>query len=131
MDSSNNSTNEFIDDITLQFLTNKSQYNKYLSNYDKQKFDEINEFKKKINKNKEKILEITKTYMDNPDAQISIELHEAFEIYMKACIKHIDFKNLEKLNAYNYDKTEEVDTIFENVDNNFNSYWGSGVIKKK
>ena len=31
MDSSNNSTNEFIDDITLQFLTNKSQYNKYLS----------------------------------------------------------------------------------------------------
>ena len=131
MDSSNNSTNEFIDDITLQFLTNKSQYNKYLSNYDKQKFDEINEFKNKINKNREKILEITKTYMDNPDAQISIELYEAFEIYMKVCIKHIDFKNLEKLNAYNYDKTVEVDTIFENVDNNFNSYWGSGVIKKK
>ena len=49
---------------------------------------------------------------------------------MKACIKHIDFKNLEKLNAYNYDKTEEVDTIFENVDNNFNSYWGIGVINK-
>ena len=53
MDSSNNS-NEFIDDITLQFLTNKSQYNKYLSNYDKQKFDEINEFKNKINKKRKK-----------------------------------------------------------------------------
>jgi transcription elongation factor GreA-like protein len=131
MDSSNNSTNEFIDDITLQFLTNKSQYNKYLSNYDKQKFDEINEFKSKINKNAQEILEITKTYMNNPDTQISAELYEAFEIYMKACIKHIEFKNLEKLNAYNYDKTEEVDTMFENIDNDFNSYWGSGVIKKK
>ena len=131
MDSSNNSTNEFIDDITLQFLTNKSQYNKYLSNYDKQKFDEINEFKSKINKNTQEILEITKTYMNNPDTQISVELYEAFEIYMKACIKHIEFKNLEKLNAYNYDKTEEVDTVFENIDNDFNSYWGSGVIKKK
>ena len=131
MDSSNNSTNEFIDDITLQFLTNKSQYNKYLSNYDKQKFDEINEFKSKINKNAQEILEITKTYMNNPDTQISVELYEAFEIYMKACIKHIEFKNLEKLNAYNYDKTEEVDTMFENIDNDFNSYWGSGVIKKK
>ena len=131
MDSSNNSTNEFIDDITLQFSTNKSQYNKYLSNYDKQKFDEINEFKSKINKNTQEILEITKTYMNNPDTQISVELYEAFEIYMKACIKHIEFKNLEKLNAYNYDKTEEVDTVFENIDNDFNSYWGSGVIKKK
>lgn len=131
MDSSNNSTNEFIDDITLQFLTNKSQYNKYLSNYDKEKFNEINEFKKKINENREKILEITNIYMDNPDTDISIELYEAFEIYMKASIKHIEFKNLEKSNAYNYDKNEEVDTIFENVDNEFNSYWGSGVIKKK
>ena len=27
---------------------------------------------------------------------------------MKACIKHIEFKNLEKLNAYNYNKTEDM-----------------------
>lgn len=133
MDSSNNTTNEFIDDITLQFLTNKQSYNKYLSNYDKQKYDERNEFKAKILKYTQKILDITNTYLDSPDSQISSELDEVFEVYMKACIKHIEFKDLEKSNAYNHDKdeTDDDNVMFGKIDNDFHSFWGGRVVKKK
>ena len=37
----NNSTNEFVDNITLELLMNKSQYNKYVSQKDPEKYIKI------------------------------------------------------------------------------------------
>ena len=130
-DPSNNSTNEFVDSITLQFLSSKQQYNKYLSINNKEKYDEIKEYNDKVKRNMHSIIEITKTYCNDPNTQISSELDEIFEAYSKMCIKHIEMKDLESSNSYNYTNDSSEDMMFDKVDNSFHSFWGHKVIKKK
>ena len=47
------------------------------------------------------------------------------------CIKHIEMKDLESSNSYNYTNDSSEDMMFDKVDNSFHSFWGHKVIKKK
>lgn len=127
MDSSNNS---FIDDLSLQYLTNKTVYNKCLSTIDESKYNEVKNFHNKINDHKERILEITKNYLNNPELQISSDLDNIFETFVKHCIRHIEMKKLESINDYN--KNDDPDTLFEKMEeclDPIHSFWGAGVRK--
>ena len=127
MDSSNNS---FIDDLTLQYLTNKTVYNKCLSTIDESKYNEVKRFHNKINDHKETILEITENYLNNPELQISSDLDNIFETFVKHCIRHIEMKKVESINDYN--KNDDPDMLFEKMEESFDpihSFWGPGVRK--
>jgi len=99
-----------IDRLTLELLTNKSQYKKYLSKEDPKKFQENKDYLEKIQKNKSKILRITNEFLENPEKQFTTELNDMFLIFGKSMIKYIELKAVERENLYNdRDESEEDD----------------------
>jgi hypothetical protein len=101
-----------IDKLTLELLTNKNQYKKYLSKEDPKKFQENKDYLEKIQKNKSKILRITNEFLENPEKQFTTELNDMFLIFGKSMIKYIELKAVERENLYNdRDDSEEDDDI--------------------
>jgi len=99
-----------VDKITLELLMNKSQYNRYLSIKDPNKYDEIQQYLDKVEKYRDQVMKITREYCDNQNTQKSTELDEVFSHYLKSCIRFIEMKELEEEPKY---ETEIEDTIFE------------------
>jgi hypothetical protein len=95
-----------IDKLTLELLTNKSQYKKYLSKEDPKRFQENKEYLEKIQKNKSKILRITNEFLENPEKQFTTELNDMFLIFGKSMIKYIELKAVERENLYNENNNE-------------------------
>lgn len=98
-----------IDLLSLELLTNKSQYKKYLAKEDPTKFQQQKDFINKIKKYRSKILTITKDFLENPDKSLNREMNEIFEIYAKTCIRYIELKEVERDNLYHKDSDEEDD----------------------
>lgn len=132
-----------IDKITLELLTNKNQYNKYLSKEDPRKFREHQEYLEKIEKFKGKISNLSKQFLENPEKSFNLEMDEMFSIFAKTCIKYLEMRELENENLYNVEKQEE-ETLFGNMNketedfdlsealkNNpkINSFWGVNIKK--
>ncbi len=135
-----------IDKITLQLLTNKVQYNKYLSKEDPTKFREHQEYLEKIAKFKTKILNLSKQFLENPEKSFNLEMDEMFSIFAKTSIKYLEMRELEMENLYNTEKdtendTESEDTMFgkmneeirldEGLKNSkeMNTFWGKAIKK--
>jgi hypothetical protein len=118
-----------VDKITLELLMNKSQYNKYLSIKDPNKFEEVKQHLEKVEKYKDRIMEITNEYCENQNTQNSTELDEAFSNFLKSCIRFIEMKELEEEPKYERDIE---DTMFERCDNPspMKTFWGKGAVKK-
>lgn len=131
--------NEFIDNITLELLMNKGQYNKYISKKHPEKYEKVKEFQGKLYKYKYDIIDLTKELLENPEKDISNDVNEIFEAYVKKLIhffemKEIDSGNLFTPRPYNND---DDDMMFEKIDeptstpsNRGISLWGKRIIKK-
>jgi len=78
------------DKLTLELLMNKTNYQKYIEKTDPVKFEEEKSFKEKVELFKDRILEITKEYLENPDKQVTLDMNLAFYEYAKSCIKHFE-----------------------------------------
>lgn len=107
-----------IEKMTLELLTNKNQYNKYLSKEDPRKFREHQEYLEKIAKFKGKILNLSKQFLENPEKSFNLEMDEMFSIFAKTSIKYLEMRELENENLYNLDKEKEADeedTLFGNM----------------
>ena len=134
------STNQHIDKLTLEFLINKTQYNKYLAKSDPKMYEENMTHCYKINKYKDKIVEITNNYCNNPNRQITTNLDDAFNDYVRSCIQYFEMKELENIDDSSSNHADE-DTLFMNIDekdDNTNhtsykeptkSFWGKGAKK--
>jgi hypothetical protein len=134
---------ESIDKITLELLTNKNQYNKYLSKEDPTKFREHQEYLEKIKKYRSKILHLSKQFLEDPEISFTLEMNEMFSIFSKTCIKYLEMKELEMENLYNSDRhEEEEETLFGKIDEepfsldeevkftkDMNSFWGKNIKK--
>jgi hypothetical protein len=96
-----------IDRLTLELLTNKTQYKKYLSKEDPKRFQEHKDYLEKIKKNKSKILRLTNEFLENPEKQFTTELNDMFVIFGKSMIKYIELKAIERENLYNNRDEEE------------------------
>lgn len=116
-----------IDKITLELLMNKSQYNKYLSVKDPNKYEEVQQYLDKVTKYKSRIIQITNEYCENQNIQNSVELDEAFSNYLKSCIRFIEMKQYEE--EPDYEREKEKDIIIFDFEHT-KSYWGKGAIKK-
>ena len=141
--------NSYIDDITLQLISNKSQYNKYLNISNPERNNELQEYYQSVKTHKNDILNILKHYMENPEQQISVDMNNALENFVRSCLKHFELKQAENSNAfyknsdsrtndhmkYNNDEDDE-DMLFGQIDDNeqtksqtFHSFWGHAVNK--
>ena len=127
--------NSYIDDITLQLISNKSQYNKYLNINNPERNNELQEYYQSIKAHKQDILQILKGYIDDPEEQISVDMNNALEMFVKSCLKHFELKQAESSNAFYKDDDDDENMLFGQMDDDtskkqtFHSFWGQAVNK--
>jgi hypothetical protein len=128
----------FIDKITLELLMNKCHYQKYLSKSDPNKYNELQDHYAKISKYKGRIRDMTNNLLDDPELQISSEVNEVFDGYVRTLIKHFEFKDLENSSndedtLFGYEAMREQDAPSENANKkeNMSSFWGKEKVMKK
>ena len=155
-DTSNNLCvqNEMIDKVTLELLMNKTHYQRYIAQNNPTKHDEYMKYNALIKKYKHQIINITNDLLSSPTKQITTDVNEAYNNYVKTLIKHFQIKEIENKPNYNdsdddvlfgnMDETDniiDVDTNDDNDDNDdkniesqpiMKSFWGGNrVVKQK
>ena len=124
------SISEF-DKLTLQMFSNKTHYKKYLAKTDPVKYSAQQEFIDKIAKNREKINAMFSVLLDAPEKQITTDINESFDQFVKACLNHFHMEKLSKM--HDQDK-DDYDTPSDDDDAPdvapTTSYWGASVIKR-
>lgn len=128
---SQDSISEF-DKLTLQMFSNKTHYKKYLAKTDPVKYSAQQEFIDKIAKNREKINAMFSLLLDSPEKQITTDINDSFDQFVKACLNHFHMEKLAKM--HDQDK-DDYDTSSDDDDNDphiapVTSYWGASVVKK-
>jgi hypothetical protein len=127
---SQDSISEF-DKLTLQMFSNKTHYKKYLAKTDPVKYSAQQEFVDKIAKNREKINTMFSVLIENPEKQITTDINESFDQFVKSCLNHFHMEKLAKM--HDQDK-DDYDTPSDDDDTPdiapSTSYWGASVVKK-
>lgn len=125
-------TNSDFDKLSIQMFSNKNHYKKYLAKTNPEKYNEQLEFLKKISKNREKINAMFTSLLENPEKQITTDINESFEQFVKSCINHFYMEKLSNLHDKDADdyeiSSEEEEETQELIPTT--SYWGASVIKK-
>ena len=99
-----------LDVLTLQLLSSKKRYNKYLEQAQPDKSKEIQEYHGKIRKHHSKIIEMIEKYLEKPNTQTTTEVDEIIEACFKTLIKHYEMLNREhKSFLRDYDETDSSD----------------------
>jgi hypothetical protein len=137
--------NEMIDKVTLELLMNKNHYKRYIANTDPTKHAEMVKHNALITKYKYKIMNLTNELLSDSSKQITTNVNEAFNGYVKTLIQYFQMKELEnKSNEH----SDEDDVLFGNMDSDnsnaaeseqnepvepiMKSFWGgSRVVKQK
>ena len=151
--------NNHIDQLTLDFLMNQSQYKKYVAKNNPTKHIENEEHLQKICKYKHRISNITSDLLDNPETMISLDVSQSFDQYMRTLIRYLEMKDLEKydddvlfddmdgtnldrinLLEHRRDSAEQKMAILQKVDESIRepeklttglkSFWGKNLVKK-
>ena len=141
-----------LDALTLQLLSSKKRYNKYLESAQPNKANEIQEFYGKIRKYRLHILKTVNKYLDKPETQTTTDVDENIEACFKTLIRHYEILNKEQKSYLNdYDETDssddEADADAEDADADEDanddasleepkskpasskSFWGNSVVK--
>jgi hypothetical protein len=124
-----------LNQLTLELLTNKGQYKKYLSKADPKKFQEQREHLEKISKYRYKIQNIINDLLENSEKSITTAVNESFDEFVKTCIRYLEMKEFENQYSYEKDEEDEEDVLFGNCEEDepivdSTSHWGKPVIKK-
>ena len=105
-------SNKFVDQISLEFLLNKTQYQKYLKKTDPQKFTEIQEFSENCSRLSRPIMDMTMRLLQTPKTdKYSQEVQDAFDRYARILIRYIEMKEMTDQLQSEYDNHDE-DTLF-------------------
>jgi hypothetical protein len=137
--------NVMIDKVTLELLMNKNHYKRYIANTDPTKHAEMVKHNALIAKYKYKIMNLTNEMLSDPSKQITTNVNEAFNGYVKTLIQYFQMKELEnKSNEH----SDDDDVMFGSIDEDggnaaasepndivepvMKSFWGgSRVVKQK
>jgi hypothetical protein len=139
----NNQMNN-IDKLTLELLTNKSQYTKYIQKNDPAKYSENKLYLGKIDKYRNKLGYMFSSLLENPEQQIATDINRDFTFFVKTCIQYFELKEMENSQQdYNGDPLDE-DVLFGSISNevippNGSTYgvnqmqksWGTGTYMPK
>lgn len=143
--------NEMIDKVTLELLMNKTHYQRYIAQNDPIKHNEYVKHNALIKKYKHQIISITNDLLSSPTKQITTDVNDAYNNYVKTLIKHFQVKEFENISNNNdgdedvlFGTMDETDNNIEtdkdeNIDDNnienqpiMKSFWGGKhVVKQK
>jgi hypothetical protein len=137
-------SNEDIDKLTLELLINKNQYKKYLSQTNPEKYKQHREHLDKISKYRGKIMSMFSQLIENPDKQITTNINEDFDHFVRTCINHFEMKELDYQTSHEKEVEDDDDVMFgkcESISNSENdslidtsyasgSLWGKKIKKK-
>ena len=87
--SSSPQNDKFLNELTMKLLTNKTNYAKYLSKTDNEKYEEHQEFIQDCNHFSPDILDITKKLCKNPEEDFGNDVKEAFNEYAHVLIRYL------------------------------------------
>ena len=137
--------NAYVDKITMELLLNKNHYSKYLSKTDPAKYDEYREFKNKLQKYSEDIIDMTSQLIENPKMTINNDISENFDIYIKSVLRYLEMKEMEQRDEYVKDDdmmfppnameqrpllVKKHDDDQDNGEPTGHSFWGKHRVKK-
>jgi hypothetical protein len=124
------------DSLTLELLSNKTQYKKYiLSKENPEKYEEYLDYLKKCKKYQSEILNLVSALLAQPEHETyDKEIRYKFEVFAKTCIQY--FENMEKKKKYSFYERDE-DVLFADMDNDnpiipsapTSSMWGKAIRK--
>ena len=131
--------NKEMEDITMELLMNKSQYNKYVHQLNPAKFKEREMFLNQIRGHRESISSMMQELLYHPEEIITREINDSFHAFVKVCLKHLEIREIhESHQGNNYKKNhaeddmDEEETMFGNIDQSLtNSVWGEKIVKQK
>lgn len=113
--------NKHIDNLTLELFMNKGMYNKYIQRTNPQKYEENQTLFMKLKKYKNHIIELTNDLVENPDKQITNDVNDIFQAYVKELIRYFEMKAIEIPSK----KYNDEDMLFgDDAEPVSSSYWG-------
>jgi len=123
------------DKLTLELLTNRSQYRKCLSLVNPDKYNEIQTKLQKYSQYFTDINTLTNELLENPEKMVSSEINDAFDNYMNSCIRYFDLQEI--VNNSSNKSNDDDDMLFGNCMNSnglnsantMKSYWGKSIKK--
>ena len=132
---------DYINNITMNFLMNKSQHKKYISEEDPASYEREQKHIRTLKKYKNEIIDLTIRLICEPDTQITTDVNESFNDYTRTLLRYLKMKEIEKKG---YDNDSDDETLFGNVDesdeekmdykrdsqDDITSFWGTKLIKK-
>ena len=135
------SNDDYINNITMNFLMNKSQQQKYISSEDPERYEREQKHIRMLKKHKNEILDLTRRLICEPNTQITTDVNESFNDYTKTLLRYLQMKEFENKG---YDNNSDEETLFGTIDesdednpeytyepkNNITSFWGTKLIKK-
>jgi hypothetical protein len=112
---------ETLDKLTLELLMNKNTYSRYIERTDPSKHKEEQEFRKKIQKYKSRMLSLTMKHLNDPNFQINNELSSMISEYSRTFVKYFEMNDLEISCFYSNEKDDDTeaeaeDTLFGKID---------------
>ena len=134
--------NDYINNITMNFLMNKSQHKKFISTEDPAQYEREQKHIRSLRKHKNEIMDLTRRLIYEPDTQITTDVNESFNDYTRTLLRYLKMKEIENKG---YDNNSDDDMLFGNVDesdddsvmepdslktNDITSFWGTKLIKK-
>jgi len=99
-----------IDQLTLELLTSRKQYNQYLKQTDTKKYLEQTEFLTKIKRHKPKLIEVIQKLLDDPTHPFSNEINDTFIPFVRAIFKYNE--SVQSIQETDY--AEDQDMLFDN-----------------
>jgi hypothetical protein len=99
-----------IDQLTLELLTSRKQYNQYLKQTDTKKYLEQTEFLIKIKRHKPKLMEVIQKLLDDPTHPFSNEINDTFIPFVRAIFKYNE--SVQSMQETDY--AEDQDMLFDN-----------------
>mgnify|MGYP003691418725 FL=1 len=134
--------NDYINNITMNFLMNKSQHKKFISTEDPAQYEREQKHIRSLRKHKNEIMDLTRRLICEPDTQITTDVNESFNDYTRTLLRYLKMKEIENKG---YNNNSDDDMLFGNVDesdddsvmesdspktNDITSFWGTKLIKK-
>ena len=141
-------SNPFIDQMTLELLMNKQQYQKYKETQNPDGHNKHNKYSEELDTYKTRIFDLTTHLLNDHRDPISNDVNDVFEQYSKCLIRHFKMKDIESENTMSskYDAQYDDDQVmFGEIDNETNelserdqskmdilnqSVWGKSITKK-
>ena len=104
---------ESIDKMTMELLMNRKHYKKVVAKTDPQKYEQLQKYSTTIKRYKNGIENIFAELLSNPEHQITHDVNESFDAFIKTTVRYLQMKDMEGRASNDYCIQDEDETMFD------------------